>query len=254
MELPISLCDVFSTTLPIQEACLLAQCCKQVNELVTKSKQIIIKNDNTTPLLVLTKCLNPDDVQITPEHMLVTKTSLNKKDSLLYVKLLKSSHFHYNNMLQDYVISRIIFHPAHKPEEVNSQMISLFSACLLSFDTECYTASQKYAAFTFITRALVKYIIWVIENNQQDNKDLCLFQSRSFACSFLNKIYYFNYTNHLMMIPEQQRSHVSQYLKSIMKYIVALKSKTYAGQKMHLFIGPKGGIYKISKNRKQYFK
>jgi hypothetical protein len=255
MDLPVSVYDAITAMLPIQEAFTLAQCCKEAYDHVSKNTQLIINNDTTTPLLLLTKNLNKSESHITSNHVLLTKASLKAKDPCIYENLLKLPEFLDDICLQDYVVSRVIFDPQNTPEEVHSQIISFFTTCLVTFDTEPYTVQEKYKIFVFITKVFVKFIFWVISNGHQDNEELCLFQSKSFAAAYLKKIDYFMCTDNTIKINDaQQRTDTIQYLSSVKKYIIAFKRKAFSHKSMKLYIGPKGGIFTIYRNRKHYIK
>lgn len=254
MEVPVSIFDVLTTRLPIQEAILLSGCNKYLKSQVEKSIPVIIQNDKTTPLMKLTKLwyynipeslLNIDDIKS-------VKAILDSNEHGMFETLLTKNEFLNDTTLQEFATNKHIFKPSNTPEDVDTCLISFFCTCFMTFDSYPLTVTQKYGIFIYATRVFIRYIIWIIQNGHQENTNLQFFNSRLFASSYLSKIEYFIRNTKMLQEPLKQR-HVRMYLRSVKKYVSALRCKVLSGKTCDLHVGPKGGIYRLYGNRKYYY-
>ena len=250
----MSISDAVFSQMPFLEALTLSACNKQMYEMIQRNMSLIIQNDRTTPLIRLTKILNPNN-NITLDDVKYTKTYLTTCDAVIFENLMREDEFLFNKELKEYVIKTFILHSDIDPAQMDLNIVGLFTGCIATFEGAGVPVSRKYASFVFMTQIFVEYIIWVITKDYQEIPALNLFRSYTFTTAYVLKVNYFIDNVEKIKNPREEND-ITTYLKSIRKYIMAARFHAMAlhNPNNKLYIGSKGGLYNIRNGRKNYFK
>lgn len=233
----------------------LARCSKELHAGIYERICTVIQHDDTTWPIVMCKALS----RVTPslqDIIDIHERFVNKDFTGLKV-LLNETNLASDMEFQDFFFDHYVF-TGTDYMAVDKSVVILLQDVVAYFE-QVKDHEAKVLSFSFSFRLMGRLIDWLISNGLQDKvleKDIVskvhIISHRRFMHVLLNRMAYFN--SHTKVITDKHVRYVyAAEMRFNKKYVVAWTQKLH-DPSMPLFIGPSGGIYKVTpKGTKSYF-